>query len=40
MVFILASLLQDGPQQDVQRLGQEFMCEEWAWEDQLLEGNF
>lgn len=26
--------------QGVQRLGQELVCEEWAWKDQLSEGNF
>lgn len=26
--------------QGVQRPGQELMCEEWAWKDQLLEANF
>lgn len=42
MVFILALSVArwSSRGQVVQRLGQELICEEWAWQDQLLEGKF
>lgn len=42
MVFILSLSVArwSSRGQGVQRLGQELICEEWAWQDQLLEGKF